>query len=220
MRCLICHEETIPKITWTNFWSLPEKEVLCIVCRSMFQPLKPGCPLCFREGEKGVCEDCQWWEQTHPGLLAKNTSVFQYNEFAKDFVARWKYRGDYILLEALQWHVVEHFSRMRNSDYIIAPIPLSEERSYERGFNQSEAIIDLLNQRPHSLLERRNSEKQSKKGRYARITSNNPFKLIQSVRQPVMLVDDIYTTGTTVRHAASLLKQAGCPAVTSFTIFR
>ncbi|MGP4077726.1 ComF family protein [Halobacillus sp. K22] len=220
MRCLICHEEIFPRITWDNFWRIPEKEVLCSECKYQFLSLKPGCELCFRVGQNGVCEDCKWWEWNHPGLLTKNISVFQYNEFAKDFVARWKYRGDYILLEALQRHVVEQFNRMKNSDCIIAPIPLSEERTVERGFNQSEAVIQLLNQTPCHLLERKNTEKQSKKGRYARITSDNPFKLIESVRQPVILVDDIYTTGTTVRHAASLLKQGGCPEVISFTIFR
>jgi len=48
----------------------------------------------------------------------------------------------------------------------------------------------------------------------------NPFNLVKSLNNPVLLVDDIYTTGRTLRHAAQLLKEAGCQEVYALTLCR
>lgn len=148
--------------------------------------------------------------------LQKNVALFQYNAFAKEWVGKWKYRGDYELLYSIQDAVLPQLTK----DYPYVPIPLSEERMRERGFNQSEAIIQLTEKEPIHLLSRSGTSKQSKKQRQERVKSENPFQLLKPIYTPALLVDDIYTTGTTLRHAASLLKEVGCPAVYSFTLFR
>jgi competence protein ComFC len=221
MRCLVCHETIEPQVTWENFWKVPEKEKLCSACSiQMDRIVKPGCPICFRNDYQGICSDCQKWKVTHEGVLEKNVSVFRYNDFAKDVVARWKYRGDYVLVEAYKKELIKAFQKNYTAEWPLVSIPLSKERMKERGFNQSEAIIRLLARESINLLDREGTEKQSKKQRAARIHSYNPFQLRTSINEPVILVDDIYTTGTTLRHAASLLRQAGCPMVCAFTIFR
>ncbi|KHE68132.1 ComF family protein [Halobacillus sp. BBL2006] len=221
MRCLVCQETIEPQVTWENFWQVPEKEKLCLTCwKQMERIVKPGCPICFRNDDQGICPDCQKWTVTHEGVLEKNVSVFRYNDFARDVVARWKYRGDYVLMEAYKKDVSKAFHKYYSDKEPLVSIPLSEDRMIERGFNQSEAIIRLLGRESINLLEREGMEKQSKKQRAARIHSANPFRLTTSINEPIILIDDIYTTGTTLRHAASLLKQAGCPKVSAFTIFR
>ncbi|MGP4061261.1 ComF family protein [Halobacillus sp. H74] len=181
---------------------------------------KPGCPVCYRKDRIRTCEDCRQWHETNPDLLENNTSVYQYNAAAKELVARWKYRGDYILLQALKHDVREKWVKKRMKGQMLVTVPLSEEREKERGFNQSEAIIHLLGEKPVQLFERIHSEKQSKKGKKERMLAENPFKLSEPTSSPVVIVDDIYTTGRTVRHIASLLRKNGCPSVSSFTIFR
>ncbi|UOQ94404.1 ComF family protein [Halobacillus shinanisalinarum] len=163
------------------------------------------------------------WEQSeqYAGCLEKNVSVYTYNEFAREVVARWKYRGDFILVEAfaeaLQTTYHQHFQDV-GADLVA--IPLSGQRIQERGFNQSDAIIAQLGFEAVDFFTRKGSEKQSKRGRRERVSSENPFVLVGEPRKPVLLVDDIYTTGMTVRHLASLLKGHGCPAVYSLTLFR
>ncbi|MFD2922566.1 ComF family protein [Halobacillus naozhouensis] len=182
-----------------------------------------GCPRCGREDARGICYDCERWEQSnvYAGVLEKNVAVYAYNEFAKEIVAKWKYRGDFILIrafaEAVQTTYHQHY---RDVGADVAVIPLSEQRLLERGFNQSDAIIQMLGFDSHDFFTRRESEKQSKRGRRERMEAGNPFELVRGVTGPVVLVDDIYTTGMTVRHLAMLLKEAGCPAVYSFTLFR
>ncbi|WP_234898348.1 ComF family protein [Bacillus altitudinis] len=65
--------------------------------------------------------------------------------------------------------------------------------------------------------------KQSKKRKNERLHQQNLFQLRQSnpiVLKDVVLIDDIYTTGATVYHAAKILKGAGAKSVSSFTLIR
>ncbi|WLR49250.1 phosphoribosyltransferase family protein [Halobacillus litoralis] len=167
-----------------------------------------------------MCHDCEKWEKTNPGLLERNVAAFPYNAFNKDLVARLKYRGDYAVLDAYKEHLQNVWLASGYEGKLVLSVPLSSRRLHERGFNQSEAIIHVLEEVPLSIFERSHSEKQSKRGRKDRMQSENPFRLSNPVTDPVVIVDDIYTTGRTVRHMASLLKEQGCPSVSSFTIFR
>ncbi|WP_394218429.1 ComF family protein [Halobacillus trueperi] len=180
----------------------------------------PFCPACHRPGHEGLCHDCEKWEKTNPGLLERNVAAFSYNQFNKDLVARWKYRGDYVLADAYKEHLQNVWLASGFKGKLVLSVPLSSKRLEERGFNQSEAISYALEEEPFSVFERSHSEKQSKMGRKDRMQSENPFRLLHPVSDPVVIVDDIYTTGRTVRHMASLLKEQGCPSVSSFTIFR
>ncbi|RWZ55039.1 ComF family protein [Halobacillus fulvus] len=219
MRCFICHQEIIPEVNWANVWKIDAKQTCCSECLSLFENINPGCPKCGRPSVEEICFDCVRWGRDKEDPLEKNISLFRYNDFAKDWVARWKYRGDYELIYSIAPQVKKVW-REAGWNYSVVAVPLSEERLSERGFNQSEALIRTLDKEPLHLLERQGSEKQSKKRRTERMAAANPFKLKKTIHQPVVLVDDIYTTGTTVRHIATLLKENGCPKVYSFTLFR
>ncbi|MEC3882782.1 ComF family protein [Halobacillus sp. HZG1] len=221
MRCLICHAETIPAVTWGTFWKPPVQKKICRDCEEQMDKITaPSCPRCHRPRHEGVCHDCEKWEKTNPGLLERNVAAFPYNDFNKDLVARWKYRGDYAVLGAFKEDLQNAWLASGFKGRQVLNVPLSRKRLDERGFNQSEAIIQSLEQEPLSIFERSHSEKQSKRGRRDRMQAVNPFRLLHPITDPAVIVDDIYTTGRTVRHMASLLKKHGCPSVSSFTIFR
>ncbi len=224
MKCLICFEEIVAQVSWNQFLLPQKNRKVCEGCTDKLKRIDQiGCPKCGREDAHGICYDCERWEQSdvYAGCLEKNVAVYAYNEFAKEIVAKWKYRGDFILsqvfAEAVQTTYHQHF---RDVGADVAVIPLSEQRLLERGFNQSDAVIQLLGLDSYNFFTRRESEKQSKRGRRERMEAGNPFELVRGSSRPVLLVDDIYTTGMTVRHLALLLKRAGCPAVYSFTLFR
>lgn len=106
-------------------------------------------------------------------------------------------------------------------DYIV-PIPLSPVRLYERGFNQSAALIHEAGFTMTELLRRTHSEKQSKKSRFDRIHLHQVFQPLNLnlENRKIILIDDIYTTGSTLYHAAKLLKAGGATSVCSFTLAR
>ncbi len=171
-----------------------------------------------------TCTDCKWWtSQVESDPLVFNYSVYAYNEQMQAMIAKWKYRGDFILAEAFKYQFVQSFHRKFSSltgDMLIIPIPLSIERLQERGFNQAKVLADFLPIANRELITRIHSEKQAKMTRSERISTNNPFKINEKINKKVILVDDIYTTGRTLRHAATILKEHGCPEVYAYTLIR
>jgi competence protein ComFC len=168
------------------------------------------------------CYDCKRWKKLEIGdALTSNYSIYHYTTSIKELIAKWKYRGDYILGEIFRSDMKAAFHSLQfKKDITIVPIPLSKERLQERAFNQAEMLASFLPAQTVLALKRTNGEKQSKKDRQARLNAPNPFIVMREMKKPVLLIDDIYTTGTTLRHAAYSLKQQGCPAVYSLTLIR
>ncbi|MCD5325916.1 MULTISPECIES: ComF family protein [Pontibacillus] len=220
MHCLWCDAEIIKEVNWNNLFKLPEDEVICQGCKEQMVLIQgPTCPQCSREMDsEDICEDCVRWGGAG---LDWNVSLYKYNDFLKEVVAKWKYRGDYVLVDLFMEDFKKRFETLRVSEEtILVPVPLSDERMVERGFNQSEALANALPLQRGNLLSRIHSEKQSKKSRRDRMTTENPFSLNASISKPVLLIDDIYTTGRTLQHAAHLLKEAGASTVFSYTLIR
>ncbi|WP_253291386.1 ComF family protein [Virgibacillus proomii] len=152
-----------------------------------------------------------------------NYSVYHYNNFMKEIISKWKYRGDSSLGYIFGHVFAATFRKLRSTlpqDIVAVPIPLNEQRQLERGFNQAAMLAGFLPIQTMEILERSTSEKQSKKTRNERIQSVNPFIVEKAINKPVILVDDIYTTGTTLRHAGKVLLEQGCPFVCALTLIR
>lgn len=230
--CLVCFMQIIPKVGWQDLVSPEKPLILCDTCKAKLQEIEGRtCQICgrplqslepqFIEGEH--CSDCTRWEKNPQwqGCLRKNQSLFMYNEFLREIIARYKFRGDYILARLFSEKVLQ--MTMRQKADSLVPIPLSPERLQERGFNQAEAILLEAGLSPANILKRIHSEKQSKKSRHQRIHVEQVFQLKTGVTvtgKKILLIDDIYTTGSTLRHAAKILIEHGADSVSSLTIAR
>jgi competence protein ComFC len=230
--CLLCHEELEAVLSWQALFGKKESPNICEECKGSFAPITGEmCDICgrpfafleegFRAGD--MCLDCKRWEEEEywSGSLDKNRSLYRYTDFTKEVVARFKFRGDYVLSKVFAVDLRLALQDFKY-DYIV-PIPLSEERLYERGFNQAEAIIKAVELNPTHLLSRMHTEKQSKKSRTERIHIKQVFKLQTGIdinSKKILLIDDIYTTGSTLRQAAKILKEHGAARVYSFTLAR
>ncbi|MFC4403525.1 ComF family protein [Gracilibacillus xinjiangensis] len=225
--CLVCQTMIPIDITWANFLLPPVKRYLCQQCEERLELIGDViCEKCGRKMEtRDFCSDCVTWNN-HPdykSVLKQNRAVFPYTPFMQELVAQWKFRGDYQIIEVFRPYILNEFQRYyRKMKATIVPIPLTEERLFERAFNQAEAIAKVLELPIETVLTRKakSSEKQSKKTKKERIHSENPFILSKSLNSPVILVDDIYTTGMTIHHAAKLLADDGCSQIHSFTLIR
>jgi competence protein ComFC len=227
--CYWCNKVIVTQLDWLTVIIGRREQLLCQDCVSQLQLIeKDVCEKCFKPSNETVCSDCKMWTTNFSGNdpLIKNISTYYYNEFLKDIVAKWKYRGDYVLgnvfANDIKFSINKYYKNLLK-EAVIVPIPLSKNRLLERGFNQAEQLAQFLIKDKRQMLqlfERVSDEKQAKKSRSERIFTKNPFILRQNTNNFVILVDDIYTTGTTLRHAALLLKENGCPAVYSYTLIR
>ncbi|KKK38802.1 phosphoribosyltransferase [Mesobacillus campisalis] len=229
--CLLCNAEVGHETSWTSVFLRSSRTQVCAVCQNKLKLLEGElCQRCGRVLEPGyregrVCYDCLRWENDPEwqGLLSFNASIYHYNNFLKEVIARFKYRGDYALAMAFSAQLRE--KTLGAEADLLVPVPLSEERLYERGFNQSEALISAAGGEPVNLLSRVHGEKQSKKTRADRIHLPQVFQIIPDMVESIqgkriVLVDDIYTTGSTLRHAAKMLRAHGAESVCSVTLAR
>ncbi|TYS63763.1 ComF family protein [Bacillus infantis] len=230
--CLTCHKEIDAEIGWQELFLRTEEKVICRECEESFEKLKGAlCKICgrplrgldpqFIDGD--MCYDCIRWEKDPKweGVLNRNISLYAYNDFLQELIARYKYRGDYILANVFKQQIKRNIKTLKPD--LIIPIPLSNKRLYERGFNQAEALILTAGLTPSHLITRNHTEKQSKKSREERIHLSEIFQISTSATfeaKNILLIDDIYTTGSTLRHAALPLKQSGAANIMSLTLAR
>lgn len=243
MHCLICQQPITESITWGSLFTLSSQTTQPQICQHCNQKLEPitgeQCRICsrllskldpkFRKQDR--CNDCSNWEQNPEwrGLLTQNISIFHYNDFLKDLLAQFKFRGDHELVKIFAQLIQTKFKQTfdQKAPPIIIPVPLSPERLYERGFNQAQSLACLLSQQPIAeILDRTHTEKQSKKKRSERLVTDSPFHLkpginfAQYKNKNLLIIDDIYTTGTTLRQIAKVLQPLSPNAIRSLTLAR
>ncbi|OES46041.1 ComF family protein [Domibacillus iocasae] len=215
-RCLLCENDTAIQ-SWRAFFGA-KPPTLCESCTSQFEKLSgPSCNVCSRTMDQtGICPDCAAWEKN---IFLSNQSLYRYNDAMQDLIARFKYRGDYALADIFAEDIRKVAKKM--SYDLICAVPLSPSRLIERRFNQSEALIEMAGLTPAPLLARHESDKQSKKSRAERIGTEQTFYPIGDAKgKSILVIDDIYTTGATIRLVADALDGAGASSVKSITVAR
>ncbi|WZY00292.1 ComF family protein [Bacillus sp. FSL W7-1360] len=231
-RCIICHVSFRTAMSFRMLMD-PGEEKMCEQCYEKLEAIEgSGCQRCGSKvvhEKQEICYDCVRWSKMLEGdVLERNYSLFYYNDFLKGILADYKYRGDVALHECFV-AVMRRAYRKTFAHCIPVAIPLSPERLKERGFNQATLLARNWAGRVTWLQRATNdSGKQSKKTRRQRIAliKENPFKLASDVEpayfsgKSVVIMDDIYTTGTTVRQAARVLIKYGAQSVSSLTIAR
>src|SRR5699024_3582166 len=124
-----------------------------------------------------------------------------------------------LFAECFRQHFNQVFSFLPR-DALIVPIPLSHKLLQKRKFNQALMLARFMSGRKMHALTRIHGEKQYKETRKETLLITYPFQHQQAVLKLVDLVDNIYTTGTTVRHATQLLRASGSPDVYAYTLIR
>jgi competence protein ComFC len=234
-RCPWCGEDVSNQISWQLLFGIRNKLHCCETCRNQLLPIVgPVCLKCgrslqqiderFVEGKQ--CTDCVRWGKRGWGeVLTHNKSFYEYNDFLKKILALYKYRGDVEVGRVFSSLIYHELKKSYSFIDQVIPMPASQERMYERGFNQCEVWIEgtkFVQDSP--LMRTKNEEKQSKRSREKRINRDEEmFEIVEGANvlgKKLLLLDDIYTTGTTIHYAAFTLKNAGASKVFSLTLSR
>ena len=83
--------------------------------------------------------------------------------------------GDYCLRKIFQQEIKANLKSFLKKGYILVPVPLSEERLEERGFNQVKGLLEGIPYK--NIFEKREIEKQSSRTREERLSQDNSFSL-------------------------------------------
>ena len=220
MKCLLCGETMKAVLTFSSILLLKNDDsYLCSDCDSTFERIgEKNCPNCMKTGLSTKCQDCKLWCKEE--IRVDHNAIFTYNQAMKDFFSRYKFDGDFLLRKVFAPVLANELKKY--GDYQFVVIPLSPERLLERGFNQVEGFVEAAGFSFQDLLEKRKERASSSKNRSERLATELPFFIKSGVSIPkkILLIDDIYTTGTTINRVKKLLEEAGAEDVKTFSLVR
>ena len=208
-RCPVCDEAV----------DIPGR-LICRDCEGLFTEIRePYCMKCGRpvtDDSVRFCDECQ----SKSFEYVRGRAAFEYDDRLKESIYRFKYGGrceyaDYYAVP--MGRLLDSWIRSVRPDALV-PIPLHKSRLHKRGYNQAELLADRLGKitgisvRNDILL--RSGKTAAQKGLDASERQNNLKKALKIGADVVklkniILIDDIYTTGSTINAAASCLRRFG-----------
>lgn len=204
--------------------TLNAKTIICNTCQAKLIYIEePACKKCGKPLDNEVIEYCyDCIRKKH--VYDAGKAVFAYQGVIRDSLYRFKYsdKRDYAYFYAIE--TVERYGKWitnRGVDAIV-PIPLHKKRRKKRGYNQAELYArflgELLDIPVYTKMLIRVEDTKPQKDLNDTERKNNlkkAFKYSENIVQSkcILLVDDIYTTGSTMDAAAEELKVAGVQKV-------
>ena len=225
----------------TNISRLP----VCEECLSALRPIAGGvCSVCgerlvspyaFSSGEgEPLCGLCR---RAQPPFV-KAAAYGSYEGGLRELIHLLKYGSVRPAANVLGRMLTEAISHLEpalgEGSLVVVPVPLHFRKLRQRGFNQSELIahaaLKLLTPRqrfhlaPAVLERRRETQSQIGLSRHQRRENmRGAFAVTRADEikdKPVLLVDDVFTTGTTASECARVLRRAGASKVFVATVAR
>lgn len=204
------------------------KEGICGECRKNVGIIKePRCKKCgkpIRQEEKEFCYDCEREEL----CFEQGRSLWLHKMPVSSSIYAFKYKNRRIYGEIYGREMAKTFRKiiyLWKVD-VIVPVPLHKKKQKKRGYNQSEILakeigfyvnipVDttLVKRKINTVPQKEFSRKERKKN------LKNAFEVTKKIKgKRVLIIDDIYTTGSTIDAISVLLKKAGAEKTYFLTI--
>ena len=225
-----------------NVWS---HDLFCDCCAKTLQTLAsnlnkiPLCGCCGAPMKSAhaatLCADCRdnRYHASPPFDAAR--SVYSYVGAIRPAIHRLKYDGKTALAKPLAQLLIDYLQSSTQCVApeelnLIVPVPLHRFRQWRRGFNQSELLAREIGRAfgvpsrevlrrtrftPPQVELSREERQQNVKGVFALRDTKIKFQ-----GATILLIDDVYTTGATLKECAHVLKNAGAKRVFVLTLAR
>ena len=185
-------------------------------CKLCFKEIKDNSFYNFLHKNSEVCQECfksfrAKFIRFQIGSIS-GVAIYEYDETIKKLI--YMFKGCYdielknIFLERYLWYL-----RFKYKDYYLVPVPSHILDDQKRGFNHVVEIFSGLKLPYLNVIKKANKNKQAKNTKKKRINSGNSFGVegdINIVRgKKILIVDDVYTTGSSVNAVIKLVKKGG-----------
>ncbi len=200
---------------------------VCPVCRKDFIFVgEKSCSMCGKQLDRaGLCSDCRSFRH----YFDRAYSLCVYDGKVKEWIYSFKYAGRSYLARPFGRMMAERIKEIGMDRWVdcVVPVPLHRKKQRQRGYNQSRLLADVISRelgmgKARDLLKRiRETPPLSGLTRLQRMeTMEGAFYMNgkEAAVKNVLLIDDIYTTGSTVNQCARALKEGGLVRVYVFTL--
>lgn len=197
----------------------------CLEKTSRAQP--PRCPVCWMPGSVDTCGRCR----SRQFAFEAARCPFVYAGAARDAVLALKYHGVSAVAGVMAQAMADCLTNWPSEEVAaLVPVPMAGPRRRSRGYNQSEVLarelsrlsgLPLLN----GLLVRRKAAPPQARAadeaaRRANVAGAFAVRRREDVRGPLILVDDVMTSGATLDACALALREGGHNSVYALTFAR
>ncbi len=197
------------------------------------------CGICNRLSKEDLCKKCEIRlnkiakfkiDIYTDKYFRKHLYIFKYEGIIKEKLTDFKFNEKAYVYKGFVNFVLKNkkFCRFLKSYDIIIPVPIHKNRKLVRGYNQSSLIARELASscnilyKNNILIKKINNKPQSTKNKEERIQNVIGAYVIQNkeliLNKKVLILDDIYTTGSTLNECAKVLKMNGAKLVDVITI--
>lgn len=223
--CLLCHKSV--NSAYIN---------LCSRCFENIEILNPSSscfhchkPLISLNSDIIICEECAKY-RTHDSIT-RNYSAAIYDGNIKMLLFKLKFekKKDVAKVLALVMDKYLKTNKLKLSCDYLVPVPISDKRRSERGYNQALLIANELARLSgfrinNSLIRHKSTEHLHSQTLLERkAVLSEAFSINEAVNirnKNIVILDDIFTTGTTVNECAKILLASGAKSVSSLTAAR
>lgn len=202
--------------------------IICPECVHVLHRVEE--PVCMHCGkpldreEREYCADCSRREKSN---YEKGVALWVYDQWARSSIARFKYgnRQEYAVYYARE--LVRAYGEVIatwDADVLI-PVPVHKKRLRQRGYNQAEVlakelgrklgipVVDYLVRTVKTKAQKELDHKSRQRNLQHAFALAKPYKVLYQFPKCVIIVDDIYTTGSTIEACAGALKAWGIERV-------
>ena len=201
----------------------------------------PVCGICGKLNQNYLCKKCQKVLENQSKFVIdenqdfnqnfnKHLYIFKYEGIIRRMILNYKFNEkSYLYITFVNFLLKnEKFFKILKSYDTIIPVPISSERKNERGYNQSELLAKELAKKlniecvKNCLIKNKNIIEQSKLTKVERQKNIQGVYILKNkeklINKNLLLIDDIFTTGSTVNECCKILKQANPRKIDVLTI--
>lgn len=213
VQCQLCHCD----LSADNQW-------ICNHCESSLPKSRPGCQTCATPitGNTPRCGQCL----KSPPAIDQLVASFDYQFPINQWLPQFKFSHQSALAK---WFAEQLIASLNLIDQqlpeAILPVPLHDKRMRQRGYNQAHLIARHLSRKLRvPLLDtavKRHKTTEAQSGlsvKQRQINIRQAFTVKATLPKSVAIVDDVFTTGSTVNELSRTLKLHHCQRVEAWVV--
>lgn len=199
----------------------------------------PACIICGKSSKNYICEKCnkriKQYEEYH--YLSRDEDnnypirhydeliyILRYEKIIRKIMINYKFYSKPYISSFFAYKIMNNKSlceKIKECDYIV-PVPMSAYKESLRGYNQTRLITSIISKKlkikeSNNLKKVNNAPTQGKLNKLERINNIEGIFYLEDnqefVGKRVVLLDDIYTTGSTIEECARVISESGAKKI-------